>query len=313
MRQSLSKESESQVVAARGLVKRFGRARALDGLDLTVEKGESHGFLGSNGAGKSTTIRAILGQLRLDAGSLSVFGRHPRRDAVAIHAQLAYVPGDTALWPGLTGGECIDLIGRFSGRQDRRRRDELIDAFELDPTKRARSYSKGNRQKVALVAALATRAPLLLLDEPTSGLDPVMESVFVAEVRRARDDGATVLLSSHILDEVEALCDRVTIIRGGRTVSTGTLADLRAHTSSTIDVTTPAPFPAPPGAGSVTTRALATGVRTTFTIHPAALPDALTVVAQARPVHVVVRPPSLDELFLEHYVDEKGQDAEAAA
>ncbi|MDO5683474.1 MAG: ABC transporter ATP-binding protein, partial [Propionibacteriaceae bacterium] len=241
MRQSLSKDSESHIIDAVGLAKRFGRTRALDGLDLRVVEGEVHGFLGSNGAGKSTTIRAILGQLRLDGGRLRVFGRDPRRDAVAIHGDLAYVPGDTVLWPGLSGGECIDLLGRFSRRQDRRRRDELIDAFDFDPTKRARTYSKGNRQKVALIAALATRARLLLLDEPTSGLDPVMEAVFVEEVRRARADGATVLLSSHILDEVEALCDRVTIIRGGRTVSSGTLDELRAHAHSTIEATTAEP------------------------------------------------------------------------
>lgn len=304
MSKSLSKESESQVINGAGLVKRFGRSTALDGLDLAVAEGEVHGFLGSNGAGKSTTIRAVLGQLRLDGGRLRVFGRDPRRDAVAIHAELAYVPGDTVLWPGLSGGECIDLLGRFSGRQDRSRRDELIEAFEFDPTKRARSYSKGNRQKVALIAALATRARLLLLDEPTSGLDPVMEAVFVEQVRRARDEGATVLLSSHILDEVEALCDRVTIIRNGRTVNSGTLADLRAHTRSTIEATTATPIELAAEIGDASTRPVDAGVRTVFTVSPDALPHALMAVAAARPSQVVVRPPSLDELFLEHYTED---------
>ena len=304
MRQSLSIDSESPVIAARGLVKNFGRTRALDGLDLTVTPGQVHGFLGPNGAGKSTTIRAILGQLRLDAGRLTVLGREPRRDAVAIHAELAYVPGDTVLWPGLSGGECIDLLGRFSGRQNRRRRDELVDAFELDPTKHTRSYSKGNRQKVALIAAFATQAPLLLLDEPTSGLDPLMEAVFCEQVRRAQADGATVLLSSHILDEVEALCDRVTIIRGGATAFTGTLAELRAGTRTTIEVTTPSTPLLPREAHDVTTRSDADGVHTGFTVARDALAPTLAALAAAEPTAVVVRPPSLDELFLEHYADE---------
>ncbi|WP_425310217.1 ABC transporter ATP-binding protein [Ammonicoccus fulvus] len=309
MSKSLPKDSESHIIDAAGLIKQFGRTRALDALDLRVAEGEVHGFLGSNGAGKSTTIRAILGQLRLDAGRLRVFGRDPRRDAVAIHADLAYVPGDTVLWPGLSGGECIDLLGRFSGRQDRRRRDELIEAFEFDPTKRARSYSKGNRQKVALIAALATRARLLLLDEPTSGLDPVMEAVFVEEVRRARAEGATVLLSSHILDEVEALCDRVTIIRNGRAVSSGSLADLRSHTRSTIEVTTAGPVVLATDADQVSVRREPAGLRTVFTVLPEGLPAALEAVAAAAPSQVVVRPPSLDELFLEHYSDDVAEPA----
>ena len=211
------------MVTAREITKTFGRTSALDGLDLTVEAGEVHGFLGPNGAGKSTTIRAILGMLRLDGGDLRVFGLDPRRDAVAIHERLAYVPGDTVLWPGLTGGECIDLLLRFRGHRDSRRRDELVERFELDPTKRARTYSKGNRQKVALIAALSARTEFLLLDEPTSGLDPIMAARFEQTVREARDDGATVLLSSHIMAEVENLCDRVTIIRHGRTVVTDSL------------------------------------------------------------------------------------------
>ena len=218
--------SEFTVIRARHLVKRFGRVPALDGLDLTVECGEVHGFLGPNGAGKSTTIRAILGQLRLTSGALTVLGRDPWREAPVLHRRLAYVPGDTVLWPGLTGGECLDVIGRLQGTQDRNRRNELVERFELDPRRRARTYSKGNRQKVALVAALSTDAELLLLDEPTSGLDPVMEERFLTTIREVQTDGRTVLLSSHILSEVEALCDRVTIIRAGRAVVTDTLDGL---------------------------------------------------------------------------------------
>jgi ABC-2 type transport system ATP-binding protein len=220
------------VIRARHLAKRFGRVTALDGLNLTVERGQVHGFLGPNGAGKSTTIRAILGQLRLSGGALTVFGRDPWREAAVLHRRLAYVPGDTVLWPGLTGGECIDVIGRLQGSQDRTRRAELIDRFELDTRRRARTYSKGNRQKVALVAALSTDAELLLLDEPTSGLDPVMEERFCDTIREVRAEGRTVLLSSHILSEAEALCDRVTIIRAGRTVFSDSLEALRQDSTS---------------------------------------------------------------------------------
>ena len=191
--------------------------RALDGLDLTVRPGEVHGFLGPNGAGKSTTIRVLLGLLRKDAGEVRLFGGDPWRDAAALHRRLAYVPGDVNLWPNLTGGEVIDLLGRLRGGLDEARVAELVERFELDPTKKGRSYSKGNRQKVALVAALAADVELLVLDEPTSGLDPIMESVFQTYVDEFRDRGHTVLLSSHILAEVERLCDRVSIIRAGRT------------------------------------------------------------------------------------------------
>src|SRR5215467_1337650 len=220
-------------ISVTGLFKSFGTARALNGLDLKVETGEVYGFLGPNGAGKTTTIRILLGLLRADAGSVSLLGGDPWRDAVALHRRLAYVPGEVSLWPNLSGGEIIDLLGRLRGDLNRRKRDELLQRFELDPTKKARTYSKGNRQKVALVAALASDAELLLLDEPTSGLDPLMEAVFrqCAEEERAR--GRTILLSSHILAEAEALADRVTIIRAGQTVETGTLADLRHLTRTT--------------------------------------------------------------------------------
>ena len=304
MRQRLSLDIDYPLILARGIHKRFGRVTALDGLDLSVRAGEVHGFLGPNGAGKSTTIRALLGQLRLDGGELEVLGGHPVRDARTIHPRLAYVPGDTALWPSLTGGECIDLIAGFQGGQDRARRDELVDRFELDPRRRARTYSKGNRQKVALVAALSSTADLFVLDEPTSGLDPLMEAVFQQVVRELAEEGRTVLLSSHILDEVEALCDRVTIIRRGRTVSTGTLEDLRANTLTTVETTTAHGIRAlsgVPGVTDVVERPVSRGTHTTFSTTHAALPAAVTLVARHEPASLVVRPPSLEELFLEHY------------
>jgi ABC-2 type transport system ATP-binding protein len=217
-----------------GLVKTFGPSRALDGLELEVRTGEVHGFLGPNGAGKTTTIRVLLGLLRADAGRAELLGGDPWRDAVALHRRLAYVPGDVALWPALSGGEIIDLLGRLRGGLDHRRRDELLELFDLDPRKKARTYSKGNRQKVALVAALASDVELLLLDEPTSGLDPLMEARFREVIGDERHGGRTVLLSSHILAEAEALCDRVSIVRAGRTVESGTLAELRHLTRTSI-------------------------------------------------------------------------------
>ncbi|MDO5712313.1 MAG: ABC transporter ATP-binding protein, partial [Micrococcales bacterium] len=231
-------------IEIRDLVKTFGATRALDGLSLTVPTGQIHGFLGPNGSGKSTTIRVLLGLLRPDSGVVRLLGGDPWSQAPALHRRLAYVPGDVNLWPNLTGGEAIDLLGRARGGLDRRRRDELIGRFDLDPTKKGRSYSKGNRQKVALIAALACDVELLLLDEPTSGLDPLMERVFSEHVRTERAIGRTVLLSSHILSEVEALCDHVSIVRAGRIVESGTLAELRHLTRSQITVTLDSPLPA---------------------------------------------------------------------
>src|SRR5664279_6449883 len=224
-----------------GLTKNFGSTRALDGLDLSVKAGEVHGFLGPNGSGKTTTIRVLLGSLRADSGNVELLGKDPWRDAVELHRRLAYVPGDVGLWPNLTGGEVIDLFGRLRGDFNRRRRDELLERFQLDPTKKTGSYSKGNRQKVALVAALASDVELLLLDEPTSGLDPLMEAVFQDCIREESAHGRTVLLSSHILAEAEALCDRVSIIRSGRVVQHGTLAELRHLTRTTVTVQTTRP------------------------------------------------------------------------
>src|SRR5487761_997234 len=236
----------ANAIEARGLRKRFGQATALDGLDLTVAVGEVHAFLGPNGAGKTTTIRILLGLLRKDGGDVSLLGGDPWRDATTLHSRLAYVPGDVTLWPSLTGGEIIDLLARLRGdgsttkhgdlkHGDLKRRQELIERFDLDPSKKARAYSKGNRQKVALIAALASDAELLVLDEPTSGLDPLMEAAFQECVNAERHQGRTVLLSSHILAEAEALADRVTIIRAGRTVETGTLADMRHLTRTSVD------------------------------------------------------------------------------
>ncbi|MEU7587220.1 ABC transporter ATP-binding protein [Micromonospora sp. NPDC049230] len=291
-------------IAVSGLVKTFGRTRALDGLDLTVRTGEVHGFLGPNGAGKSTAIRALLGLLRADAGVVRLLDGDPWRDAVALHRRLAYVPGDVTLWPNLSGGEVIDLLGRMRGGLDPARRAELLDTFELDPRKKGRAYSKGNRQKVGLVAALASDAELLILDEPTSGLDPLMEEVFQHWVRRAKADGRTVLLSSHILAEVEALCDRVTIIRNGRDVETGTLTELRHLRRTSIDAELTGPADGLDQLAGV--HALRVdGHRVRFDVESAALDSALRRLTEIGVRSLVSQPPTLEELFLRHYQAEQ--------
>jgi len=300
------------VIAVSGLVKSFGRFRALDGLDLEVRAGEVHGFLGPNGAGKSTTIRALLGLLRTDGGQASVFGLDPWRDPVAIHRRLAYVPGDVSLWPNLTGGEAIDLLGRLRGGLDEKRRAELVERFELDPTKKARSYSKGNRQKVALVAALASDVDLLVLDEPTSGLDPLMEAVFQEYVESFRDNGGTVLLSSHILAEVERLGDRVSIIRAGRTVDTGTLAELRHLTRTSVSAEVERPPDGLRGLAGVHDLAIE-GHRVRFEVDSAELDAALRVLVAGGVRTLSSSPPTLEELFLRHYGDEVPEPAEEEA
>lgn len=216
-----------QIIKVTGLRKSFGKVTALDGFDLAVRRGEVHGFLGPNGAGKSTTIRILLGVMRKTGGKAELFGEDPWRRSVKLHKRLAYVPGDVSFWPNLTGGEIIDVIGRLRGGLDEVRRKRLLERFELDPSKKFSTYSKGNRQKVALVAALASDVELYILDEPTSGLDPLMEQVFQEEIRALKKEGKTILLSSHILSEAEALCDRVTIIREGKAVSVLTLAELK--------------------------------------------------------------------------------------
>ena len=293
----------SAVVSISGLVKRFGSTTALDGLDLDVEPGTIHGFLGPNGAGKSTTIRILLGLLRSDGGRVELLGGDPWSDAVALHRQLAYVPGDVSLWPKLTGGETIDLLGRMRGDFDPARRDELVARFELDPTKRARTYSKGNRQKVALIAALASRAELLVLDEPTSGLDPLMESEFQRCIREVRHEGRTVLLSSHILAEVEALCDDVSIIRAGRTVQSGSLAELRhlTRTSVTAEVVD---VPADLGSLAGVHGLRVDGHRIQLDVDTAQLGSLLGVLSGAGVRSLVCQPPTLEELFLHAYGDE---------
>jgi ABC-2 type transport system ATP-binding protein len=283
-----------------GLIKSFGRTRALDGLDLRVETGEVHGFLGPNGSGKTTTLRILLGLLRSDSGSVRVLGGDPWRESVTLHRRLAYVPGDVSLWPNLTGGEVIDLLGRLRGGLDPARRAGLLERFELDPTKRARTYSKGNRQKVALIAALASDVDLLLLDEPTAGLDPLMEAEFQDYIRKERRDGCTVLLSSHILAEAEALSDRVSIIRGGRVVESGSLDDLR-HLRRTSVV---ADLRREPDdlAGLVGLHDLSIdGLRVTCEVDADALDDLLQVLGRAGVLSLVSQPPTLEELFLRHY------------
>ena len=287
-----------------GLVKTFGRTRALDGLELTVRAGEVHGFLGPNGAGKSTTIRVLLGLLRADAGQVRLLDGDPWRDAVALHRRLAYVPGDVTLWPNLTGGEVIDLLGRLRCGIDPRRRAELIARFELDPTRKARAYSKGNRVKVALVAALASDVELLLLDEPTSGLDPLMEEVFRACIIEERQRGRTVLLSSHLLDEVEAVCDRVTIIRDGKAVESGSLAELRHLTHTAISVELAGPpigLAELPGVHDLQVA----GTRVSLKVDAGALDGVMRALTAIGLRSLVSQPATLEELFLRHYVAER--------
>ncbi|MGK5737320.1 ABC transporter ATP-binding protein [Micromonospora sp. URMC 103] len=293
----------TSAITVSALVKTFGRARALDGLDLRVDAGEVHGFLGPNGSGKSTTIRVLLGLLRADSGSVDLLGGNPWRDAVALHRRLAYVPGDVNLWPNLTGGEAIDLFGSLRGGLDRRRRDELIQRFQLDPSKRARTYSKGNRQKVAIVAAFASDVELYILDEPTSGLDPLMEAAFQECVREVKRQGRTVLLSSHIFSEVEALCDRVSIIRQGRTVESGTLAELRHLTRTSVSVETTLPVTGLADLTGVHDVDVA-GTHATFAVDTAELNRALAYLTQFDVRALSSAPPSLEEIFLRHYGDE---------
>lgn len=295
--------SPSPAIEVRGLDKSFGRFKALDRLDLTVETGQVAGFLGPNGSGKSTTIRVLLGLLRADRGTAQLLRGDPWKDAVALHRRLAYVPGDVTLWPNLTGGQAIDLLGRLRGGIDAARKREFLERFELDPTKRARTYSKGNRQKVALVAALASTAELLILDEPTSGLDPLMEAVFTECVQEAKDAGRTVLLSSHILSEVEKLCDTVTIIRQGRTVESGTLADLRHLTRSAVHATVE-------GDPQALTRLVGVhdlevdGDRVAFSVDNARLGPVMSEVTALGVRSLISNPPSLEELFMRHYGEE---------
>ena len=300
------------VLALDGVHKRFGETRALDGLDLHVAEGDVHGLLGPNGAGKTTAIRILLGLLRADAGRARLFDGDPWREGPELHRRLAYVPGDVALWPSLTGGEVIDLLGRLRGDLDRARRDALLERFDLDPTKKGRAYSKGNRQKVALIAALASRAELFILDEPTAGLDPLMEAAFRECVAEMRDEERTVLLSSHILSEVEAVCDRVSIIRGGRTVETGTLAELRHLRRTSVNAelaAEPRGLDRLPGVHDLRVE----GTRVHFEVDHGAFDDALRTLTAVGVVTLESRPPTLEELFLRHYETAPAGDAGGTA
>ncbi|MFI6675699.1 ATP-binding cassette domain-containing protein [Kribbella sp. NPDC050470] len=291
-------------ISTDGLVKTFGRTRALDGLDLTVRTGEVHGFLGPNGAGKTTTIRILLGLTRASSGSARLLDGDPWSDATELHRRLAYVPGDVTLWPTLSGGEAIDLLGRMRGGVDQKRKAELLERFDLDPRKKARTYSKGNRQKVALVAAFASDVELLLLDEPTSGLDPLMEEVFREVVQEVSDrDGRTVLLSSHILSEVEALCDRVTIIRAGRAVESGTLSELRHLTRTSIKAELVGPMDGLAQLTGVHDVRVEDG-QVRFDVDTDEINPVLKRLTDIGVRSLVSQPPTLEELFLRLYEPE---------
>jgi ABC-2 type transport system ATP-binding protein len=300
------------VIDIRGLHKAFGNVKALDGLDLAVAPGEVHGFLGPNGAGKTTAIRVLLGLLRADAGQVRLLGGDPWADAVALHRRLAFVPGDVELWPNLTGGEAIDLFARLRGGFDQRRRDELCERFDLDPTKKGRTYSKGNRQKVALVSALASDVELLLLDEPTAGLDPLMEAVFQECIGEVKAAGRTVLLSSHILAQVEVLADRISIIRQGQIVESGTLSELRHLTRTTITVETVQPADALAGMTGVHDFQHLDG-QVRFQVDGARVDEAVRALAPLGVRSLVAHPPTLEELLLRHYGDEFGGRAHTTA
>ena len=295
-------DAHDPAITVRGLTKRFGSFTAVDDLDLVVRRGTVHGFLGPNGAGKSTAIRAILGMLKPNAGTIDVLGHDPTRDPAAATARVAYVPGDVELWPNLTGGEAIDLFGRLRGRVNQRRRDDLIDRFDLDPRRKGRTYSKGNRQKVALIAALSADVDLLLLDEPTSGLDPLMEAVFQELIREACARGTTVLLSSHILSQVEALADRISIIRKGRVVETGTLLDMRHLSRTVVTVLTDRPTEELVRHEGIH-NAHREGEQVRFDVDAAHLPAVMQELATLGVRALTATPPSLERLLLRHYGD----------
>jgi ABC-2 type transport system ATP-binding protein len=302
----------SEAILIRDLEKRYGQVKALNGLDLTVATGEVHGFLGPNGAGKTTTIRILLGLLQADSGKVELLGGDPWDDAVELHRRLAYVPGDVELWPNLTGGQAIDVLARLRGGVEQRRRDDLLERFDLDPTKKARTYSKGNRQKVALVAALASDVELLLLDEPTAGLDPLMERVFQDYIFEAKAAGKTVFLSSHILAQVEKLCDKISIIRLGEVVESGTLVEMRHLTRTTIEADTAQPatgLERHPGVHDVTIDT----TRVRLSVDGGHLDGVLRELNRYGVRSLVSHPPTLEELMLRHYGDEVEQVVEEAA
>jgi polyether ionophore transport system ATP-binding protein len=301
----------NHVISARGLTKRYGRTIALDGLDLDVDQGEVHGFLGPNGAGKTTTIRILLGLIRADGGTASLFGGDPWSDATDLHRNLAYVPGDVTLWPNLTGGEVIDLLGRLRGGLDLPKKEQLLERFDLDPTKKGRTYSKGNRQKVALVAALASDVELLILDEPTAGLDPLMEAEFRLCIEEDREKGRTVLLASHILAEVEALCERISIVRAGRIVESGTMTELRHLTRTSISAEVegdPASIADLPGVHGVTARQHnSTGHKIDLEVDSDNIGQVISHLAGFGIRSLISQPPTLEQLFMRHYRDQLPQ------
>ncbi|TWT02513.1 ABC transporter ATP-binding protein [Planomicrobium sp. CPCC 101079] len=288
------------ILQTKGLTKKFGDFAALDGVDIEVGKGEIYGFIGPNGAGKSTTIRVLLGILRATEGQATIFGKDVWKDAVDIHKRVAYVPGDVNLWPNLTGGEVIDLFIKLRGRTDKNRREELIRRFDLDPSKKCRTYSKGNRQKVALVAAFSSDADLYILDEPTSGLDPLMERVFQECVMEAKAQGKSILLSSHILSEVEKLCDKVAIIRQGKIIEKGTLHELRHLTGTILLVETRQPMPAlseMKGVRGIEEK----GGALSFQVDTEELDNVIRYISGFGVVRMESSPPTLEELFMRHY------------
>lgn len=301
------------VLKTSGLTKKFGDFSALDGVDLEVDEGEVFGFIGPNGSGKSTTIRVLLGILKASSGKAEVFGMDAWKESVNIHKRVAYVPGDVNLWPNLTGGEVIDLFLKLNGGGDKGRRDELIHRFDLDPAKKCRTYSKGNRQKVALVAAFSSNAELYILDEPTSGLDPLMERIFQECVMEAKAQGKSILLSSHILSEVEKLCDKVAIIRQGKIIETGSLQDLRHLTGTVMLVETKRPMPFLHEVKGV--RVIKEqGDALSFQVEAEELDRVIRYVSEFGIVRMESAPPTLEELFMRHYeesgkVDRQGEEA----
>lgn len=296
-------DATAPALSISNLTKNYGSVRALDDLSLDVAPGEVHGFLGPNGAGKSTTIRILLGILRHDSGSVRLLGGDPWQEAVSLHRRLAYVPGDVELWPNLTGGEAIDLFTRLRGGVDTTKRDELIERFDLDPRKKGRTYSKGNRQKVALISALASNVELLLLDEPTAGLDPLMEAVFQECIRDAKAAGRTVLLSSHILAQVEVLADRISIIRKGKIVESGTLGELRHLSRTAVSVQTATPLAGLSGRVGVHD-VREEGGQLRFDVDTPQLAEVMSELSAHGVRALTASPPTLEQLLLRHYGEE---------
>ncbi len=288
------------IIEVRGLTKRFGRFTALDQVDLTINEGEIYGFIGPNGAGKSTTIRVLLGMLKATAGEVKIFGKDAWKDAVEIHKRIAYVPGEANLWPNLSGGEVIDLFLKMRGNGNLQKRDELIERYQLDPRKKCRTYSKGNRQKIALISAFASEAEVYILDEPTSGLDPLMEKIFQENVKEAKVAGKSVLLSSHILSEVEKVCDKIAIIREGKIIETGTLSEMRHLTRTQLTIKTKEPVPSLSEIKGIH-NPVASVDGLTFQVDTEELAEVIRYISSYGVVKLESAPPTLEDLFMRHY------------